>query len=76
MSASHSTPTCPKCGGKTKVKSNLNERSTYDLIRHRQCLSCEHRFYTQQPREKIISHELIRWRKADRNSRTVSIVAD
>lgn len=76
MPASHSAPTCPKCLGPTKVKSNLNDHATYDLIRLRQCLDCKTRFYTRQSREKLITQDQIRWRKADRTSRTVSIVAD
>ena len=76
MPASHSAPTCPECFGPTKVKSNLNERRTYDLIRLRECLDCKTRFYTKQTRETLIMKDQIRWRKADRNARTVSIAAD
>jgi transcriptional regulator NrdR family protein len=76
MPASFSTPTCPECFGPTKVKSNLNERRTYDLVRLRECLDCQHRFYTRQTREKPVPLENIKWRRDDRNSRTVLIVAD
>jgi len=76
MPASFSIPTCPECFGPTKVKSNLNERRTYDLVRLRECLDCQHRFYTRQTREKPVPLKNIKWRRDDRLSRTVSIVAD
>ena len=76
MPASFAAPTCPECLGPTKVKSNLNDHRTYDLIRLRECLDCKTRFYTKQTRETLIMKDQICWRKADRNARTVSIAAD
>ena len=73
MSESFAAPTCPKCAGQTKVKSNYNETRTYDLIRSRQCNECGHRFYTRQPREQLLPLEQIAWHKNGRNARLVTV---
>ena len=37
---------CPKCGGKTRVRDNVNNEKTNERYRQRKCLECGHTFYT------------------------------
>ena len=38
--------TCPKCGSKTAVIDNVNNRSDNEYYRRRKCKDCGYRFYT------------------------------
>jgi hypothetical protein len=48
---------CPKCGGESRVTAIEHKKSThvgYDKVRrYRRCLSCELRFRTTQPQERL-----------------------
>lgn len=37
---------CPKCGGKTRVRDNVNDEQANERYRRRLCKSCGHEFYT------------------------------
>lgn len=63
---------CPDCHGTNTYVVCTKHTTDGDLIRRRVCRACNHRWYTQQKPEQLLSPYAIRWNH--RGSRYVEVV--
>lgn len=57
---------CPSCGSRRIYVVSVTDTDTRDRLRRRHCRACDHRWWTLQPRERLIPAEIIAW--PDRNA--------
>ena len=59
---------CPKCGGKTRVRDNVNNEESNENYRKRVCQECGHKFYTVEFEVETDDHFKKSWSKNYRHS--------
>ena len=67
---------CPKCGQNMKVINTMYESKLERAVRQRDCLSCGHRVWTYQPKERIMpSYAIRRWNRVKNYKEGVTIIS-
>jgi hypothetical protein len=59
--ALHKCPACPNCESRLNSVVLVRRLEEGEHLRRRVCETCEHRWYSLQAQEQVVSSHLIRW---------------
>ena len=62
MGANRMGPPCPNCGSQITDVGSTYRSKEGDFVRRRICIACDHRFYTAQCAEVLVSRRDLQWK--------------